>query len=67
MQRGIFRHRKVRFTLGSLITFRKPITSEKVALDYSAFAEKEPDAEYIFRTNLDFHINALSDHQVRTV
>lgn len=45
MQRGIFRHRKVSFTLASLITFRKPITSENVALDYSAFAEKEPDAE----------------------
>jgi len=34
-----------------------------MALDYPALAEKEPDAEYLFSTNLDFHINALSDSQ----
>lgn len=47
------------------ITFRKPITSEKARLDYSVFTENEPHAEYISRTNPDFHINALSDGHVR--
>lgn len=66
MHRGIFRHGKVIFSLGFPITFSKPITSEKASLDYSVFTENESHAEYISRTNLDFHINALSDGQVRT-
>lgn len=66
MERGIIRHEKVSFSLGFPITFKKPITSENASLDYSVFRENEPHAEYISRTNLDFHINALSDGQVRT-
>lgn len=66
MHRGVFKHGKVIFSLGFPITFRKPITSEKASLDYSVFTENKPHAEYISRTNLDFHINAFSDGQVRT-
>lgn len=66
MERGIIRHEKVSFSLGFPITFKKPITSENTSLDYSVFRENEPHAEHISKTNLDFHINTLSDGQVRT-